>query len=227
MSEAELRPYDLTAALASDRGDNCLVIDVGGDNKPSVKRVADTVEHNLIHASSKVFAATKLYVIGSWDDAGDDEAEKWNAATRKISELLDEMLNLQEVTWISSLPFTAALWKKLPTTLEKLVLDLGQPVRLTRLYGGDLSKSWITTSEMKPLQYMTNLQELRLLRMHDSFQAVVWDTVYRNTSTKGMRVVELQMAWAPIVRGRDHWIKAQNVSGLDVPVEECVEEKYK
>jgi hypothetical protein len=227
MSEAEIQPYDLAAALASDRGDDCLVIDVGGDNKPSVKRVADTVEHKLIHASGKVFVATKLYVIGAWDDASTDEVENWNAATKKIGELLDEMPNLQEVTWISGLPFTAALWKKLPTTLEKLVLDLGQPVRLTKLYGGDVSKSWITTSEMKPLQCMTSLQELRLLRMHDSFQVVVWDAVYRNTSTTGMRVVDLQMKWAPIVRGRDDWLKAQDVSGLNVPVEEGVEEKYK
>jgi hypothetical protein len=117
------------------------------------------------------------------------------------------------------------VWEKLPTTLTKLVLDLGEPVRLDQ-DGEFLHKSYITLSEMKPLLEQVKLKELRLFRVRDSLQPLVWETVFRNISDSGMRVLDLQMAAAPIVRS-EQWKKANDVAGLTVPTEECEEKQYK
>jgi hypothetical protein len=117
------------------------------------------------------------------------------------------------------------IWEKLSTTLSKLILDLGQPVRLQQ--DGDIEyKSYITPAEMKPLQQQTELKELRLFRVHDSLQTIVWDTLYRNTADGGMRVLDLQMAAAPLVR-KEHWHKAKDVVGLTVPKENSKEKDNK
>jgi hypothetical protein len=133
--------------------------------------------------------------------------------------------NTDRPRWISGLPFTAAVWDKLPTSLTRLVLDLGEPVRLDQ-DGSVLHRSYITLSEMKPLQEQVKLKELRLFRVHESLQPLVWETVFRNTSDGGMRVLELQMAAAPIVRS-EQWKKATDVAGLTVPTEELKGQVYK
>lgn len=128
-------------------------------------------------------------------------------------------------SWFTGLPFTAAVFEKLPTVLKKLVLDLGEPVRLDR-DGDTIHKSYITSNELKPLLEQIKLKELRLFRMHDSIQAIVWETVFRNTSKDGMRVLDLQMAEAPIVRS-ELWKRAMDVAGLTVPTDEATEQEYK
>jgi hypothetical protein len=73
MSEfkAALKPYSLEAALAADRGDDCIVVDIGcGENEhfvPSFERVVEHVDQYIKHPHSSTFAATKLYVIGDWN----------------------------------------------------------------------------------------------------------------------------------------------------------------
>jgi hypothetical protein len=79
---------------------------------------------------------------------------------------------------------------------------------------------------MEPLREMLKLKELRLLRMYHSFQLLVWETVYRNTSDGGMRILDLQMAEEPIVRS-GKWKKANDVAGLTVPTEESADKMYK
>jgi hypothetical protein len=73
MSEftSALKPYDLETALAADRGEDCLIIDVGTDKNghpvASLKHVAEQVDHYVHPARAQTFAATKLYIIGRWD----------------------------------------------------------------------------------------------------------------------------------------------------------------
>lgn len=127
--------------------------------------------------------------------------------------------------WICGLPFTADICEALPEFLTKLVVDLGEPVRIDN--DGDIVyRSYITPQEMKPLQQQTKLKELRLFHVHNSLQQIVWETVFRNTSEGGMRVLDLQMASAPIVR-LEKWRKAKDVRGLTVPTGEGQEKEYK
>jgi hypothetical protein len=119
----------------------------------------------------------------------------------------------------------AAIWDELPTSLTKLVLDLGEPVRLEQ-DGPVLHESYITHGEMKPLVKFVKLTELRLFRIHESFQPTVWETVFRNTSTSGMRVLDLQMAGAPIVRSKE-WRMAKDVTGANFPFKGTEDEQYK
>ncbi|KAF2132391.1 hypothetical protein P153DRAFT_285814 [Dothidotthia symphoricarpi CBS 119687] len=244
--KAHLSPYYLEAALAEDRRDihRPLIIDVDrndmGKSAPSLELIKGKINDCLLDIQARASTATKLYVIGGWNltpqETNNTEASKmewrtdmvkreWREATEKIAELISSMTALKELTWISGLPFMACVWEKLPTTLTKLVLDLGQPVRLEQ--DGDVQyKSYITTNEMKPLQHQTMLKELRLLRLYDSLQCVVWETVFRNKSRGGIRVLDLQMAAAPLVR-LEHWRQAKDVVGLTVPNEECKEKEYK
>jgi hypothetical protein len=136
---------------------------------------------------------------------------------------LNEILTSK--SWISGLPFMSCIWETLSTSLTKLVLDLGQPLRLQQDRNIEY-KSYITPNEMKPLQQQAELQELRLLNMHDSYQSAIWETVFHNTSDSGMRVLDLQMAAAPLVRS-DHWRKALNVFGLTVSTGNIKEKEYK
>lgn len=130
-----------------------------------------------------------------------------------------------EDSWVSGLPFLTSILEKLPTSLTKLIIDLGQPVRLHR--DGDLfRKSYMTQAEMKALQQQTKLKELRLFRMHDSFQPVIWETVFRNASKTGIRVLDLQMAAGPLVRSK-FWRKAKDVIGLTVLSDDPNEKEYK
>lgn len=117
------------------------------------------------------------------------------------------------------------IWETLSTSLTKLVLDIGQPVRIEQ--DGDIEyKSYITQDEMKPLVQQTELKELRLFRMHDSMQPVVWETIFKNVSESGVRVADLQMAVEPIVRATN-WHKAEDVVGLTVPKAGSKEKEYK
>jgi hypothetical protein len=126
---------------------------------------------------------------------------------------------------VSGLPFLPSVWDELPTSLTKLVLDLGQPIRLEQ-NGEVLHRSYITSNEMKPLQDQTQLKELRLFHIHNSFQPMIWETVFRNTSDGGMRVLDVQMASPPIVRS-EQWRRAKDVVGLTVPTEDSEGKMYK
>jgi hypothetical protein len=119
----------------------------------------------------------------------------------------------------------AAIWDGLPISLTKLVLDLGEPVRLEE-DGPTLHKSYITHDEMRPLRKLVKLRELRFFRVHESFQPTIWETVFRNTSTGGMRVLDIQMARAPIIRSEE-WRKAEDVTGLNFPLKGSEDEQYK
>jgi hypothetical protein len=121
MSEfkSALKPYDLDTALATDRGEDCLIINVGrdegGQSVASLKQVSDAVERYVNDEPELVSSATKLYVVGEWnltpyaattdaeskDDAaiGDaDATARWQEATIKIRSLLEQMSNLRELT---------------------------------------------------------------------------------------------------------------------------------
>ena len=66
----------------------------------------------------------------------------------------------------------SSVLEKLPSSLSKLILDLGQPIHLHQ-NGDELYKSYITPIEMKALQQQTELTELRLFRMHYSLQSII------------------------------------------------------
>ncbi|KAL5119518.1 hypothetical protein ACEQ8H_002583 [Pleosporales sp. CAS-2024a] len=248
MSEfrSALRDYDLERALVVDCGSDCVVVNVGrdehGQQVASLAHVIEQVEHITHHTRDAAFTATKFYVIGEWTLTPDsterkvdndseepqgrlDGVAKWQQATAKICELLQQMSSLKELTWVSGLPFTASVWAKLPTTLVKLVLDLGGPVRLEQ-DGNLLHKSYITSDEVRPLLEQTKLEELRLLNVHNSFQPLLWETVFRNTSECGMRILDIKMAAAPIVRF-EQWKRAKDVAGLTVALEEAEDKVYK
>ncbi|KAI4675582.1 uncharacterized protein J4E88_007615 [Alternaria novae-zelandiae] len=249
-----LGPYVLETALAADRADDsCYVLNVGRDENgnvtSSLKHVNAQVDNYLINVYDRLVPVTKLYVIGEWksarakkdsEQASAPEEQKryanephwstkseqnWHDAGEQIAKLVEQMPALKELTWISDLPFMAVIWTKLSTSLTKLVLDLGQPVRLQQ-DGENEYKSYISPAEMRPLVQQTELEELRLFNMHDSYQSIYWETVFRNTSKTGMRVLDLDMAAPPIVR-KDHWHKAADVRGLTVPKIDSKEKEYK
>lgn len=151
---------------------------------------------------------------------------RWAAwrSSREYCTKSDETVTYK-TRWFAGLPFTATVFEKLATPLKKLVLDLGQPVRLDE-DSYTVHRSYITASELKPLLEQVKLQELRLFSLHDSVQSLVWETAFRNTSDGGMRILDLQMAKAPIVR-TETWKKAKDVAGLTVPTEKVKEQVYK
>jgi hypothetical protein len=89
--KSALKPYDVEAALAGDRGEDCLVIDVGRDEAgraiPSLKHVSEQVERYLQHARSSTFAATKLYLIGKWNLTPPEYVveDEWNKNEIEVS----------------------------------------------------------------------------------------------------------------------------------------------
>ncbi|CAA9965261.1 hypothetical protein PTMSG1_08620 [Pyrenophora teres f. maculata] len=252
----ELVAYSLNAELEADRSDeNCFILDVGcdkdGDCVSSAAHVAEIVEHFRFKADGTPSPITKLYIVGEWNpilskgkgravDEKDVYVEyndskylnlekEHREAGDAIAKLVEQMPALKELTWISGLPFMPVIWEKLPTSLTKLVLDLGQPVKVHHDVQHDQVieyNSYIASNEMKPLVQYTQLKELRLLRMQDSMQSLVWETIFRNTSENGMRVVDLQMAAAPLVRSK-HWHTAEDVVGLTVPKADSKEKEYK
>lgn len=118
-----------------------------------------------------------------------------------------------------------SVWAGLTTSLTTLVLDLGRPVRL-HIDGDVLHQSRISANEMKPLKNHVQLKELRLFRMYDSLQPLIWETVYRNISEGGMRVLDLQMVSPPLIRSK-RWHTAGDIVGLTVINDESVEKEYK
>jgi hypothetical protein len=82
-----LRPYDLTKAFAADRGDDCIVIDVGrnehGQSVCSLKHVLEQVEQHVTHTRLTPCAASKLYITGEWVLTECDEANL-DSQTREL-----------------------------------------------------------------------------------------------------------------------------------------------
>ncbi len=116
------------------------------------------------------------------------------------------------------------VFKELPR-LTKLVLDLNNPVDIMN-DGFTLAELYIRAEDMEPLLNQTKLKELRLLRLRDSLQFIAWQTVFLNEAEGGMRILELQMHQAPIVR-RDDWRKAVDVHNLTVAHAGLLEKEYK
>lgn len=111
--------------------------------------------------------------------------------------------------WISSLAFTKEALDALPVGLEKLVINVSHPVALD---SDDFdSPIYIKPEEMRSLTRLTELSELRILDMRDSFQSIIWEAVYKNKST--IRVLDLQMAAPPVIHYQA-WVKAEDVCGL-------------
>ncbi|KAF2270893.1 hypothetical protein CC78DRAFT_573254 [Lojkania enalia] len=151
------------------------------------------------------------------------EEEEWNQGVATICRVTEKLSGLKEVTWISTLPFTDAVWGVLPTNLTKLVVDIGKPVRLNAT--DSHREIYISQDGMKPLVHLNKLEELRIFGMRDSFQSIIWETVYNNKSdNKYMRVLDLQMASRPLVR-EEVWRQAKDVGGLTVAQDE--DQSYK
>jgi hypothetical protein len=89
-----LQPYNLTEALAADRGDDCIVLNVGHNehSQPvySLKHVLEQVERHLTLTHSTPCAATKLYIMGDWIltecDAEHEENLNLEAQEVKVSD---------------------------------------------------------------------------------------------------------------------------------------------
>jgi hypothetical protein len=79
--------------------------------------------------------------------------------------------------------------------------------------------SYLKCDQLKPLVNLTNLKECRLFNMKDSYQSVIWETVFKNKNDEGMAVLELSMIDEPIVR-KSEWTKAPNVNALNVVIDE-------
>ena len=62
------------------------------------------------------------------------------------------------------------------------------------------------------------LKELRIFRMTDSYQSIVWETVWRNEAEKKMMdLLDLRMLLDPIIRSgpsQTKWTKADGVKSL-------------
>lgn len=119
----------------------------------------------------------------------------------------------------------ASVFKVLPAKLTKLVLDLGN-LNSVKDDGVQLWMRHMNPSDMEPLVKQTRLAELRLLRLRDSLQSIIWKTVFQNESPGGMHILELQMDAMPIVRN-SKWHKASDVHGLTVPLPGLLEKPYK
>lgn len=117
--KASLRPYNLDVALERDGEDEgCFVLDVGADEEgepvESVKRVEGVVEGYLARGEEPEVPVTKMYVIGEWNTALDEEEDKgngecevhgkskyereWEEAGRKIAKMVEKMPGLKELT---------------------------------------------------------------------------------------------------------------------------------
>ncbi|KAF2709773.1 hypothetical protein K504DRAFT_345443, partial [Pleomassaria siparia CBS 279.74] len=214
-----------------------------GPESTSLQNLSFLLNRKILPDKKRVASTTMLYVIGEWKvsdpsttvdkpeklDHGDDELTtnkgrtvsrqevEWDGGIERICKLIEKLPNLKELTWISSLPFTEAVWSALPsTTLSTLVIDVGAPVHLDSNYSN--RPTYISQESMKPLVNFRNLKELRIFNIHNSLQSIIWETVYRNTSdNKGMSVLDLSMASGPFVRDQP-WNKAKDVMGLNVTI---------
>ncbi|PSN70213.1 hypothetical protein BS50DRAFT_308431 [Corynespora cassiicola Philippines] len=159
-------------------------------------------------------AKDEQHLTGKRHQASDYQGDQWKRGVSKVCELIKAMTNLQEVTWISTLPFQEEVWAFLPTTLTKLIIDIGNPIRLDTS-DSSYRKVHISRDGMKPLVRFTQLRELRLFNMMRTFQSIIWETVFRNKAEGQMQVLDLTMAEHPIIRA-DNWVKADGVCGINV-----------
>ncbi|KAF2691997.1 hypothetical protein K458DRAFT_438286 [Lentithecium fluviatile CBS 122367] len=205
--EVLLQPYQLEPSHAADIGDHCITIDI---NKLS--DVLDKLDEE--GELDRVQSVTKLYVLGEWESYFPSDSAQWCKDVEMICGLINEMINLEELTWMSELPFMEMVWEVLPKTLTKLIIDVGRPVRVDQ--HNPYHKKYISQESMKPLVEFNKLRELRIFGMRDTFQSIIWEAVFRNEADdKGMHVLDLQMAEKPLVREK-HWVAANDLQGLKV-----------
>jgi hypothetical protein len=205
--EVLMQDYQLEPSLRDDEGYDCIIVEVDD----LTKILADLGDDwRLVQLQ----AATKLYVRGTWNSYFQPDSAQWRKDVAKICILIEAMDSLKEVTWISDLPFMDIVWRALPRTLTKLIVDLSRPVEVDRK--NPLHKWYMCQETMKPLIEFTKLRELRIFGMRESLQATIWETVFRNEAEeKGMHVLDLQMVEKALVREK-HWAKAEDVQGLKV-----------
>jgi hypothetical protein len=149
MSEfkSALRAYDLDKALAADRGADCLIIEVGrnerGEAVASLQRVADQVDHYIHDVPGSAFAATKLYIIGKWTLIPNVSEEETGGEVRDT-----------EVNEIIFVPCTAS--SSMAYKASTLLIHLEQQARI------DAVMEWHKATEKlsELLKQLGNLREL-------------------------------------------------------------------
>jgi hypothetical protein len=71
---------------------------------------------------------------------------------------------------------------------------------------------------MKPLKEFVKLKELRIFGMTESYESIVWETVWRNeTEKKMMELLELRLFLDPIIRSgpsQTKWTKVDKAKFL-------------
>ncbi|KAK7553720.1 hypothetical protein IWX49DRAFT_615883 [Phyllosticta citricarpa] len=140
---------------------------------------------------------------------------EWTLAVRKIKGVLAKMLGLTSLKWESDLPFSKEIWPVVNPDITQLSLNVFVPDAEDRDDDAP-HPEYFTHDDMKHLTVFRNLNSLCVYGMTESFQSILWETVWRNTH---LHTLELGMLLHPITRTEDgspfprigkHWKLAGN-----------------
>ncbi|KAK0640473.1 hypothetical protein DIS24_g9283 [Lasiodiplodia hormozganensis] len=125
---------------------------------------------------------------------------EWALAVNLIKSVLEKIDGLKSLEWETDLPFSKEIWAVIPENIQKLSLNLFVP-DVEELGEHDPHPDYFTHDDLMYLVNFKNLRSLRLYNMVESFQSIIWETVWKNT---GLTTLELEMRDDPITRDGDN-----------------------
>ncbi|KAI9882448.1 MAG: hypothetical protein M1823_005798, partial [Watsoniomyces obsoletus] len=165
--------------------------------------IQNVAQHDLLSSGISHFDHLSIQDHGhsSLSPAPQDiEANKDKAITY-IIRLLKKIKGFEEMTWISELPFSPAVWITVnPETLRSLELDLARP----GLRPDDEPASAFSSRGLSELHSLRNLRSLIISGMQQSYQRPIWEGVW---CMPFLETLDLRMALEPALRRgiSDHW----------------------
>ncbi|KAL1641474.1 hypothetical protein SLS58_005979 [Diplodia intermedia] len=125
---------------------------------------------------------------------------EWSLGVNLVKSILGKIEGLSSLVWETDLPFSKEIWTVIPDNIQRLSLNVFVPDPEDR-HEHAPHPEYFTKDDLTYLKNFTNLTRLRVYNMPDSFQSVIWETVWNNPS---LNTLELGMRYNPITRDIDN-----------------------
>ncbi|OJD33656.1 uncharacterized protein BKCO1_2800070 [Diplodia corticola] len=125
---------------------------------------------------------------------------EWSLAINLIKSILAKIEGLNSLEWETDLPFFKDIWAVIPENIENLSINVFVPDPQDR-HEYAPHPEYFTKDDLTYLKNFKNLKRLRVYNMPESFQSVIWETVWKNAN---LDTLELGMRYNPITRDPDN-----------------------
>ncbi|KAI9840937.1 MAG: hypothetical protein M1837_001116 [Sclerophora amabilis] len=147
-----------------------------------------------IRATKVTFPSPEEFGVHKVEPPTEDQKRDYRVAIDMIADLVKEMIDLKEFHWTTNLPFAKEIWPAISTKpLTTIFLDIFR----TGVGEDEQSGDVFPMADLRPLKTFTQLQDVGVVGMTETYQTAVWDAVW---ALPDLKRLQLKMVCEPVLR---------------------------